>query len=257
VRSLLELQRDFASDILSGTADKTGACLRSGKFSGGQLLQVYRNNFYLSLTKALRDIHPVVYKLVGDGFFNYTAEIYIRQHPSNCGNLHNFGSEFGNFISTFKPAADLPYLTDIARLDWACHLAFHAADAAKLAPEKLAQIPTERYGEMRLTISPSVSLLLSDYPIFNIWDFSNQDGDKDSCLDLDSGGQIVLVHRQFLDVNVLLLDADEYLFLSALTSGQSLLAAVETAVEKNAQFDLNAALSKHISIGTIVDVMLE
>ena len=257
MRSLLELQRDFASDILNGAADKTGVCLRSEKFSGEQLLQVYRNNFFLSLTSALRDIYPVVNKLVGDGFFNYTAEQFIRQHPSISGNLHNFGSGFANFLSSFKPAAGLPYLADIARLDWAYHLAFHAADVATLAPEKLAQIPTDRYGEMRLAISPSVSLLQSDHPIFSIWEFSNRDDDNDTGLDLDIGGQSVLVHRPLLDVKVLLLDAGEHLFLSALANRQILSIAVEPVVDKDPQFDLNATLSKHFSIGTIVDVMLE
>ena len=110
VISLSELQRNFASDLLGETARRSNDCINDGKFSGEQLLQVYRNNYFLSLTKALRDIHPVVSQLVGNGFFSFAADRYIRQYPSTSGNLHHFGEHFATFLATFEPASKLPYL---------------------------------------------------------------------------------------------------------------------------------------------------
>ena len=47
-------------------------------------VQVYRNNVRTNLTGALKSIYPVVEKLVGDGFFNYTAAEYIKHDEAKA-----------------------------------------------------------------------------------------------------------------------------------------------------------------------------
>ena len=104
-------------------------------------LQVYRNNVFESLVGALKAVYPVVERLVGTGFFAYAADGYIRRHPPTSGNLHDFGGDFAGFLAGFEPARELTLLPDIARLEWAWHRAFHAADQAPLALERLAAVP--------------------------------------------------------------------------------------------------------------------
>ncbi len=256
--SLPELQRGFATDLLSDAAQISGPRICTGKFSSERLLQVYRNNYFLSLTQALKDIHPVVNTLVGEGFFNYAADSYIRQHPSTDGNLHSFGDQFGNFLSGFEAAASLPYLADMARLDWACHCAFHAADTAAIPQNKLAQIPTARYADLRFSIAPSVTLLQSRHPIFTIWSFSQQQNDSEGTgVNLDSGGEYTLVHRPLLEVSVEPLNSAEFAFINSLTAEQTLGFAVEQAVDEDSSFDLNMALNHFLSNGVLTDLWLD
>lgn len=255
MHALPELQRGFACDILSDAANATGNSICTGKFSSERLLQIYRNNYFLSLTQALKDTHPVVNKLVGDGFFNYAANHYIRQYPSVSGNLHNFGNRFGNFLKTFDPAADLPYLVDIAKLDWACHLAFHATDTLFIDQQKLAQIPTEQYAGLRFSIAASVTLLQSEHPVFSIWQFSNRENNTDETrVNPNASGECVLIHRPVLEVAVAPISAAEFAFLHSLADEQSLGFAIEQAVDENNEFDLNAVLSHFLGHGVLTDI---
>src|SRR5512134_2126308 len=94
--------------------------------------QIYRNNVFISLTGALADVYPVVQRLVGEKFFAQLARRYIRAYPSRSGNLHDFGRHLGGFMLPMKELKGLPYLADVAALEWACHESFHAAEAAAL-----------------------------------------------------------------------------------------------------------------------------
>ncbi|MEK7711434.1 MAG: DNA-binding domain-containing protein, partial [Pseudomonadota bacterium] len=125
---LRDLQTDFAAAVFDERPEMS-ARVRAGRFPAAQHLQVYRNNVVESLTGALCAVYPVVEKLVGDGFFRYAVHEYLRAHRPRSGNLHDFGDAFASFLSGFAPAAELPYLPDVARLEWAWHQAFHAADA--------------------------------------------------------------------------------------------------------------------------------
>src|SRR6185436_9928463 len=77
---------------------------------------------------ALAAVYPVVQRLLGQGFFEYACDAFIRRHPPRSGNLHDFGAEFAEFLAGFEAASTLTYLPDTARLEWSWHVAFHAAD---------------------------------------------------------------------------------------------------------------------------------
>ena len=112
--SLLELQRAFARAIVDGD-DSIAAMVVSDRFSGAERINVYRNNFHESLVGALRDVYPVVARLVGDDFFYHAARCYLREYPLHQGSLIDFGGAFGNFLRGFEPAAGLGF-----RLGEAC-----------------------------------------------------------------------------------------------------------------------------------------
>ena len=56
--------------------------------------------------------------------------LFIARHPPQSPALVEFGGAFALFLAAFEPAGSLSYLTDIARMEWARHAAYHAADAA-------------------------------------------------------------------------------------------------------------------------------
>jgi hypothetical protein len=253
---LRDRQRQFAAAVLHGQPG-VEPHIRPGRFAPAQLLQVYRNNLVENLTGALRAIYPVIEKLVGAGFFRYAAHEYLRQHPPRAGNLHVFGDRFADFLATFPPAATLPYLPDVARLEWAWHEAFHAADAAPLDTSRLASVPPDRQPQLRFILHPSARVVTSRYPIVRIFE-ANQDGYAgDPAVDLDAGGETTLVIRRGLDVGVEPLAAGEAEFLAALAAGQSLIQAVDAALAANERFDLDAVLGRHVRRGTLVDYFID
>lgn len=248
MQPLPELQAAFAAGVFDGSAV---AAIAPGRFPPEQHLQIYRNNVFESLTGALKAVYPVVERLVGEGFFRFAADGYIRRHPPHSGNLHDFGEHYAEFLSGFAPAAALPYLADVARLEWAWHEAYHAADADRLDPQRLVDVAPQQHGGLRFTLHPSARLLNSAYPVLRIWQ-ANQDGATEQIIDLNEGSVRLLVMRRDLRVEIEALPAGEHALLLALAQGAPLETACEAAFAADAAFDLGAALARAVQGGTLV-----
>src|SRR6266542_3456863 len=72
--------------------------------------------------EALATTFPTVQALVGEDFFRMLARAFVGQSPPNQPVLAEYGAGFPAFIAGHDAARDLPYLADIARLDWALNL---------------------------------------------------------------------------------------------------------------------------------------
>jgi hypothetical protein len=254
--ALRDLQAGFAAAVFEEDDGRFAAEVRNGRFPGERLLQIYRHNSFANLTRALEAVYPVVARLVGDGFFRYAADRYIRQHPSTSGNLHDFGDRLAAFLEAFEPAATLPYLPDVARLEWAWHGAFHAAGQGTLSPEQLAAVPVTLQDRLIFALHPSTHLLVSDYPILAIWQANQPDADEQE-IDLAAGGVRLLVLRRGLDVEFKTLGFGEYQLLRACADGRRFAAACAMALAAEPDLDLPGVLQQHVLLGTIASFRIE
>lgn len=250
--ALPDLQRAFA-DAVYADADAIVPHVRDGRFPAARLLQVYRHNVFESLTGALKAVYPVVERLVGAGFFAYAADGYIRAHPPASGNLHDFGGRFADYLAGFAPAQDLPYLPDMARLEWAWHRAFHAAEHAPLAFERLAAVAPAEYAALRFALHPSAQLLASDYPLLRIWQVNQPDYAGEPSVDLAEGGVRLLVARPGPDVEIERLSAGDDALLRAFAAGQDFDTAGRAALAAQPDYDLPAALRRYVARGVVAD----
>ena len=126
-------------------------------------LAVYRNNYRGNLHDTLAAAYPVVLQLVGADFFRYMACQFIEATPSRSGNLTGYGASLGDFIADFSPAKELPYLADVARLEWCYHCAFFADDATPLDVARLSNVSPENYENLRWKLQRR---WLPDWPQF-------------------------------------------------------------------------------------------
>jgi len=250
--ALPDLQRAFADAVYTGS-DAVAQHVRDGRFPAARLLQVYRNNVFESLTGALKAVFPVVERLVGAGFFAYAADGYIRAHPPTSGNLHDFGQHFADYLAEFTPAQGLPYLPDVARLEWAWHRAFHAADVPPLSLERLAAVAPASYPALRFVLHPSVQLLASAYPLLHIWQVNQPDYAGDRSVDLAEGGVRLRVARPGLDVEIESLNPGDDALLRAFAAGRDFDAASRAALAAQPEYDLSTALRAHVARGVITD----
>ena len=262
--SLREIQTGFARAILDQAAPEWLAAIDPGRFGVERHVQVYRHNVTASLTGALAAVYPVIVRLVGRGFFDYAADAYLRQAPPRSGNLHDFGESFGDFLRAFPAAADLPYLRDVARLEWAWHRAFHAADAPALDIEQLARVTPADYPRLRFGLHPSAQLLESPYPILHIWQVNQPEHAGDARVDLAAGGDRLLVVRPAIEVKIARLSATEFDFLRACAGGTTLGEAATTLMETTRDLpapppaeSLADVLRRHVALGTFNDFHLQ
>lgn len=213
-------------------------------------LQIHRNNMIISLTEALRTTFPVVTRLVGEHFFDFAAARFIRSAPPRQPRLADYGAGFAAFLAEFEPATTLPYLPDVARLEWAVNEAYNASDEVPLAPAALVDLAPERYPALRMTLHSSCRFVSSIYPIKRIWLVNQPEAPEDGTIDLAAGGVQLLVMRREFEVAIVELDAAEHDFLMALDAGRSIEAAYGDAFAKDQAFDLAAALGRQFARGS-------
>lgn len=206
--------------------------------------EVYRASFEANLGQALRDTYPVVNRLVGEDYFGQVARAYLRAHPSHSGDLHEYGAHFATFLAAQDSVLDLPYLPDVARLEWLAHLAFHAADAEPLTLAALAGLPPDFYAG--LCLLPCVGVMRSEFPVHRIWQVNQESWTSDAVVHLGAGGVRLAVTREGLDIVLLPMEADAYELARALFERGSLGAASEAMMDADS---LGRALHALISAG--------
>ena len=208
---------------------------------------VYRNNVVLSLVAALADTFAVVREMVGDDFFTAMARLYVAEQPPSSPVLSCYGDGFADWLANFEPAATVPYLADLARLERARVRAYHAADAPVLGADVIAahlgdpaQLP-----RARLVLQPSLSVIRSPWAIVSLWAAHQGQGRLEDLAVEQPESALVL--RQDDDVVVLSIPAGAAAFILALQRGQPL--GVAAAIEQ--AFDLGASLALLIRHGAL------
>lgn len=247
----MSTQAAFAAALL----DPQRAC-PSGLFSANgadpaSRFAVYRNNVQSSLINALADSYPVVLQLVGDEFFRAMARLYIQQFAPQGPLLNDYGNNFADFIEGFAPAASVPYLADVARLERLRVRAYHAADAQALSHEQIATVLSDpqTLGELHIQLHPSVSTLNSAYAVVALWAAHQQD---EMLAKVDPlHGQNALILRNGLEVEVFAVDAGSTMFIRSLQNGWPLEQAVAYGLDATPEFDLSQCLALLISHNAI------
>ncbi len=238
---LTELQARFARALLERGEDAPHGLIRGNRFG------VYRNNVFASLIAALRARYPTIERLVGEEFFQAAASLFIEAHPPSTPVLIEYGGGFPAFLESFEPARGVPYLADVARLEWLRHAAYHAADCEPLMAQRLACVPPEEAGGLTFELHPSAGLIASPYPIVSIWETNAFDAEV-RAIGPGVPGEAALAVRPEFDVTVLRLDPGEYAFAAALARGATLGDAAAKAAA-HPGFGLAQALAKLIAAG--------
>lgn len=250
--SLAELQQAFAAAIFDRGDARAQRWIAGGDMTAAERLEVYRNNVWHNYTEALRDVYPVVERLVGEAFFRHAARRYIAGSRSCSGDLHAYGGRFAGLLAQLPEAAGLPYLPWVARLEWLMHEAFHAADRPPFAAERLAQVPPERWDSLRLLMHPSCRLLAAPWPVHAIWQANQADGD--GAADLDAGAVRLLIRRRRGELAIEAVPGGEFAFLRRCARRRTLASALQAALAADAAFDLARFLPVRMADATLVDV---
>lgn len=215
-----------------------------GVVSGGNRFSVYRNNVVVGLVEALADTYPAVRALVGDDFFRAASRDFVRACPPRSPVLIDYGGAFPGWIASFPPAAGVPYLGDVARLEWAWSRAFNAADAVPLDAGALAAVPPDSLPGIRLKLHPAAMVVVSRHPIVSLW--AEATG-REARSRIELGrAETALVARPRDTVEVRRVDMGAALFITGLGRGLPLGEAAGRAAV-GADFDLASGIAELFS----------
>ncbi len=245
--TLHHLQQALCAALLNQQADTAAVPLLD---NGAQRrLAIYRNNIVASLSDALAKTFPVVCRLVDRRYFDHAATAFIRISPPSEPRLSHYGAGFADFLTRFCPS--LPYLADVARLEWLVNEIVHES---RLPSITLAQASLgARSGDIFLRLQPSIRLFESTWPALEIWQANQPEIADPPALDIVEGEETLLIHRRRDQIVFTRIDAATAAFIALLRQNASLKDAAVSALGLDPLFDLAKALALLFSGELVVD----
>ena len=237
--SLREAQRAFAGALLE----------RSRERSWG--MSVYRGNAIGNWSGALANAYPIVRKIVGVEFFDAMVRAYAFEHPSRSGDLNEYGGHLPDFVAAYPDTQDLPYLPDVARMEWLAHLSHYAPDALPFDAAALAKLRPENYAALRPSLAPGSALMKSHWPLGRIWTVHQDDYMGDPAVDLSTGVDWILLHRPRWRVEVLSIALGDYRLLACASRDEPLGELLEAVLTLDPSFDPSSALARWVHAGVL------
>lgn len=216
--------------------------------AGQPAFAVYRNTVVKGCIDALQANYPAVARLVGAEWFRAAAAIYVSECLPVEPMLLCYGASFAGFLARFEPAAGLPYLPGVARLDRLWTEAHAAPDEEPLDPAAVACLAPAALA--RVVLHPHAAARwawFEDAPIYTIW--SRNRADRVSEDDIDWRLEGALLARPRDTVEWVPLDAAGCAFLDACAQGDTLARAAQVALEVKGNSDLARLMSTLLAAG--------
>jgi hypothetical protein len=222
---------------------------------------VYRNTVLKGAIDAIEANHPAVTRLVGSEWLRAAAAVFVRARPPVEPSLLHYGAGFADFLADFAPAAGMPWLADVARLDRAWTEAHVAADeppvaaaaVAALTPAELARTVLRPHAATRWHVA-------ADAPIRTLWQRNRASAaelpDADVGRDLDWRGEGALLTRPGDAVEAVALDAAGAAFLDACAAGGTLAEAAAAALAVDPATDLARLMAALLAAGAFGHLQL-
>lgn len=253
--TLLELQRTFLRGVLgaAGEAAAAGELLDAAQGDPARRVGVYANNAAANFLDSLRLSFPAVQRLTGDAYFDQAVARFREDHPSRSGDLQGAGAAFADYLAARHGADAYRYLGDVARLEWLYQESLLAADHAPFDLARLGRVPAAHYDALVFTLHPAARLFESAYPAYTIWDANTGSDAEPPLIDLDAGGERLLIARSGGRSRFHLLDGGEHGFLAALATGAVFADAIAAGADGKPEFDPAKTLQKFVLAGAIVD----
>jgi hypothetical protein len=205
-------------------------------------------------------IYPTIATIVGEAMFAALAQEHAAWTSPSSGDLNDYGERFADFIAEHPHACALPYLVDVAHLEWAVHRARRAAGGPTMDLPALAaalSASTFDVDRARLILHPAVVVVKANTPLASIWDRhldAQQDQDDEPWALNWSVAEPVLVTRPADSVAVYAISHAEVALVAACAEGQALPSALACALATDASFNVTATLLRLATFGAIMSV---
>ncbi|EPE2687928.1 DNA-binding domain-containing protein [Vibrio alginolyticus] len=223
--NLATLQSQFAK-ALHYQALGEDCDIASDTFTADERMQIYRNNFIVSLSEVLSATYPMVEALLGEECFEQIARQHVLSYPLKEGNVVHYGEGFQDTIMQFSQViAQAPYSPEVARFEWHIDLArqvqYEQSNAAKLKPlALLCEVSEEQQPALVLHLKKGCRNFDSNYAVFDL--FSAIQTGQFEQLNINQLQQGVISIQANGEALCHALDADVFQLLQCLEQKQSL-----------------------------------
>jgi hypothetical protein len=220
-------------------------------------LHAYADGYPARLREALSDTFPAVMHLIGEQQAIALTSRYIAAHPPRSFNLNHAGNALVDFLRDDDLTATLPFLPDLAALEWRMARAFHAEELPPLDPAQLAEWDPESWPSAVLRFQPAVAVVSSPWPLRAL--HAARDTPLEEIdLDLRDRPDDVLVRRHGLAVHCDGIEAAQAQALARLLAGETLGAVMQQLADRDHDPEaVGGWFSRWMQVGLIVEARLQ
>jgi len=211
--------------------------------TGQAAFAVYRNTVLAGCVDALRANFPSIETLVGADWMQEAATAYAQQSPPDDARLIHYGAGFAAFLEQLQASHGLPYLADVARLDFYWCEAFSATEDPCLALTDLAGMTANDLMHSYLAPRQSVRWQWFDpHPVLSLWRCSREGLPWSGAQPWVAEG--VLLCGGLDGVSYQPLEAGGCAFLDACAAGHTLETASQCAQQRQPDLDFSDLLGR-------------
>lgn len=138
--------------------DADARWVTSGRLPSAERIAVYQRAYFSRLVGCLRDDYPALAHALGADEFEALCMEFVETHPPESASLNHYGAPFADFCAT-RPTQQAPFLSELARLEWAVVECIHADAERSLDARELGAISEAQWALARLIPSPAARLL--------------------------------------------------------------------------------------------------
>jgi hypothetical protein len=246
--SLSAIQAAFEAAIYEDSAEALAGLVKGPQQrSALEGISVYRNNTHERLKHVLAQIFPVCQQLVGERCFEQLARLYIADHPCDSHDLESYGGEFPLTVSRVlleQPAlqAAVPYLVDMARIEWLMQRAYFAENRARFDYGALAELSERETELVHFELQQDVSIIAVKWPVAAVWAM-HQPGETVTEFSIAPGNEYYLVERPRYQPELRVVSEPLFQALSLISRGDPLRGLLITV--PNLQTVLSQALQNN------------
>ena len=196
-------------------------------------LKVYRNNFLGARLSVLLQTFPRLLSLLGENYLQQCGRRFFSDfpHDATTNDMNHLGKQFPSFMSDLQAEKDelasYPWLADLARLEYARHTAYYAADDRSFDFEAFQEL--DNLGkDIYLQTSNSLALISCEWPLHQV-----------DC-DIASGNilehypfkrQLICVFRENFSIKTTKIDEAEYDLIKGLFNKLPMMALLDQCGE--------------------------
>ena len=252
---LCDLQQAFAEAIVEGkyqTATAAMATEGTALRSVALYRRLIRNNF----VQVLRITYPVLHRFVGDCYFGVLARGYLTRYPSTSGDLFLYGRHLPALLQRIEAP---PLLVELARLEYACHEVYQAADSVPLPPDRFQAMVSADSSRVTIEFQQTARFLSFHVPVHRVWLALQPEASLDEVVDLPLPEQQtgVVVTRREGRIQVTLLNWLDYRLLEALSQGASVASIERFAREAESSFDFTRLTTTLLNLQVVAGISVK
>ena len=184
------------------------------------------------------------------------ARGYIKHYPSTSGDLFLYGRHLPAWLQRIEAP---PLLVELARLEWACHEVYQAADSVPFPPDRFQAMASADPSRVTIQFHQTVRFLACSLPVHRVWQALQPDASPDVAIgpSLPEEQTGLLVVRSGGAVRVIPLGWLEYRLMEALSGGATVASIEQQAREAESGVDFTRLMTTLLQAQVIAGMSLK